>query len=401
MNESTPSVTSNSDLICVKEYRWSTYSFIIDLISFTSLTALIVLLMVMHRDLDAAVTYDNWVIIIVGVIIEILGILFSMFDSYRKNPMDKIIGARLFNLPVLAITVIITIIIFWGRTDTFAIVYGGICGGFAGYLAGGLAYPNFFIKIKDEVFRTIFGGWIGVIIGAIMGSVFAYLIDPFEGQVFGGIFMGFWGGAIVSGPIATVLLYLLRNKKKFTSFFTRMLAFGTIKSVSTDLNLYMNAAENKSLKLTQCKIFEEIDDKKPEPDAPIWVHSLNIIFATIILLLVTLVILGILSRIGEVSIVMFENTPKLEIASIVVGGVLIIATIIGIGLFGARSPDDWWQESEITKKEKILRIYMYVLFLYNPWQIDEDQKRREAFTKVFEFAVEKQGYTLEENIISL
>ncbi|NHK32410.1 MAG: hypothetical protein FK730_13735 [Asgard group archaeon] len=306
-----------------KEFRWSTYSFIIDIISFTSLNILIILLMFMHRDLDADVWFNDWVFILVGAILQTGAIFFSILDSRRRNPKEKMLGSRIFNLPVFSITIIITIAIFWGRGDAFAIVYGGICGGFAGYLAGGLAYANFFIKIKDEVYRTIFGGWIGVVIGAIMGSVFAYLVDPFYGEIFGGIFMGFWGGAIVSGPIATVLLYVLRNKTKFTQFFSKVLLFGTIREVSKDIKQYLAVGGNKTLDMKQCKVFEEREDKV--------MKAKN------------------------------ENDVK------------------------------WWQ--------KILRVLYYIVFLANPWEINQDKNRIEAFTMVFEFAAENEGYTIDEKQI--
>jgi MFS family permease len=306
-----------------KEYRWSTYSYIIDIISFTSLNILIILLMFMHRDLDSEVWINDWVFIVVGVILQLLAIFFSFLDSRRKNPKAKMLGSRIFNLPVFTITIIVIIAIFWGRGDAFAIVYGGICGGFAGYLAGGLAYANFFIKIKDEVYRTIFGGWIGVVLGAIMGSVFAYLVDPFYGEIFGGIFMGFWGGAIVSGPLATVLLFVLRNKTKFTQFFSKVLLFGTIREVSKDVKQYIAVDGNKTLDMTQCKVFGEREDK--------------------------------------------EMKPKNE------------------------SDVKWWQ--------KVLRVLFYIIFLSNPWEINQDKDRIEVFTMVFEFAAEKEGYTIDEKKI--
>lgn len=398
MNET--SNQSSTKSILSKEYRWSNYSFLIDMISFTLLNVLVILLMFMHKDRDAAVNFNDWVAIPVAIGIQLFVCLFAFLDSRKRNPQDKMFGSRIFNLPIFAITIIITIAIFWRREDTLAIVYGGICGGFAGYLAGGLAYANFFFKIKNEVFRTIFGGWIGVVIGAIFGSFFASILDPIGGEVFGGIFMGFWGGALVSGPIAAILLLALRNKENFAKFFNKIHLYGTIQNVSADLKQYFTTEENKSLDLTQCKVFEDIKDKEIVPEAPRWAHRILILIAAVLLSTITVAILFILSLYGKVQFVVLDNFPKLRITGIVLAFVLFMFTIVGVGLFAAYSPVSWWNNTELTKWQKIIRLFMYISFLYNPWEIDTNEKRVETFSEVFEFVVKKQGYNMEEKVIT-
>ncbi|NHJ86842.1 MAG: hypothetical protein FK734_15375 [Asgard group archaeon] len=261
-----------------KPYRWSLYSFLIDMMSFTLLNGVILTLLILHRNVDPSFSIKNWVISLTVILLELAAGGISFLDSYRKNPKERMFGSRIFNLPAYAITLIITIVIFWNSEYVFPIVYGGVCGGFAGYLAGALAYANFFIKVKDIVFRITFGGWIGVILGSIAGSAIAFLIEfyinDFPGGPFGGIFMGFWGGALVSGPIATILLGLLQKNEKFTLFFTKLLLYGTIEEVAKDLEEYFNTTENKSLDINTCDIFIEYEDKtveiKDEADKSAW-----------------------------------------------------------------------------------------------------------------------------------
>ena len=264
--------------IQTKEYNWSWYAFGFDLASFSTLTLLVCLLMFMHKTVDSLANMYNWKIILVAFVLELIFAGFSVIDAFRHNPKDRFYDSRIFNLPVLTITVMITMAIFWGNGIQYAVVYGAISGGFAGYLAGGLAYANFFIKIEDTIYRTIFGGWVGVFLGAIFGALFAGLVDPFAGKVFGGIFMGFWGGAIVSGPIATILLYFLKDNEKFRTFFTKMMLFDVRKEIKADLidhfNLYPSAdASSKkiNLKLDDCIVLRE----KKEPDR---IKSLEVLY---------------------------------------------------------------------------------------------------------------------------
>ena len=51
----------------------------------------------------------------------------------------------------------------------------------------------------------------------------------------------------------------------------------------------------------------------------------------------------------------------------------------------------WWQ--------KILRAIYYIIFLSNPWEINQDKDRIEAFRMVFDFAAKKEGYTIDEKEI--
>ena len=250
-----------------KNYKWSWYTFGIDLASYTTANLVVILLMILQKTFNVDSTLQNWVIILVGILLELAFVGFTIIDSSRSNPNSRFYGSKIFNLPVLAITVLITTAIFWKNEEVFAIAYGTLCGAFAGYLAGGLAYANFFIKIKDEVYRTLFGGCVATFLGGIVGGVFAGLMsfqnyfiedtwvytDTIGAQIFGGLFMGFWGGAIISGPIAVVLLYLLKDKTEFTSFFTKIMHFGTQKEITKDLKKYFKLdveSPNKDSRIT-------------------------------------------------------------------------------------------------------------------------------------------------------
>ncbi|MCK5297813.1 MAG: hypothetical protein KAJ76_02825 [Candidatus Heimdallarchaeota archaeon] len=266
-----------NDLVPSNENRLSKYSLVIDLFSLTTLALLISVLMIMHKKFSGAV-YENWVIIVVGLSLELLFIGLAVLDSIRKNPLERMYGSRIFNLPVFTITVLVITAIFWGRADQLALVYGAICGGFAGYLAGGLAYGNFFIRIKDIVFRIVFGGWIGVSIGAIFGALFASLVDPFGGGVFGGIFMGFWGGAIVSGPLAVVLLVVLEKNISFRNFFSKLLVYDVYRKVKASTEEILVKAVNEDSKiitkyltdLELLNVSEDIVKTKESEDESFW-----------------------------------------------------------------------------------------------------------------------------------
>ena len=323
MSNETTTVQEEQSIL-TKHYKWSNYAFIVSIASLTLFNGLVILLMIMHRSIDSEINYKNWVIILVGILLELVFGFFAFLDSRRKNPKETLFSSRMMNMPIFVLTIVITIASFWGRTDTLAIVYGGICGGFAGYLAGALAYGNFFIKVKDIVFRTVFGGWVGVLIGTITGSVLAYLVDPFGGGVFGGIFMGFWGGAIISGPIAVVLLHFLRKNEKFTLFFTKLHLYGTISEVSEDLKAYFEKTCKDSLKIEDCKVFE----------------------------------------INEIKEAKFKDKDDVNI----------------------------WK--------KFLRGFTYIAFLTSPWEYSLEEYRIETFNQIFTLAAEKQGYTLDDGIIT-
>lgn len=310
--------------ILTKNYRWSNYSFIVNMICLTMFNSLIILLLIMHRAVDSNIDYKNWVIILVGIILELAFGFFAFLDTRKTNPKEMLFNSRMLNMPIFVLVIAITIAIFWTKPEVYPVVYGGICGGFAGYLAGGLAYGNFFIKVKDIVFRTVFGGWIGVLIGTIMGSVFAYIIDPFGGGVFGGIFMGFWGGAIVSGPIAVILMHFLRKNEKFTVIFTKIHNYGTIKEISENLKDYFESTEEEKLVLEDCKVFEQKED----------------------------------------------SDVKIK------------------------------SEKDITVWKKILRGLIFIVFLLNPWEVYQEEKRIEAFTQLFTIAAEMNSYTFEEGVIT-
>jgi hypothetical protein len=208
------------------------------------------------------ITFDNWVFVVVALPLEIFLIIVAFFDAKRLNPLEKFFEGQSLTLPVFVILSFITIGIFWGRNIQNAIVYGVISGGFAGYLAGGLAYANFFIHIKDVYYRTIFGGWIGIFFGCIFGAIFAGVVDPIGGQVFGGVFMGFWGG-VISGIVATVILHLFRNKKEFTGFFSTLIYYDTVIKITRDLEEYFKSIKNENekentLDLNNCLVFQNL-----------------------------------------------------------------------------------------------------------------------------------------------
>lgn len=296
------------DLGALNENRLSKYSLIIDLFSLTTFALLISILMLMHKKIGGAV-YDNWVIIVVGLSLELLFIGLSVLDSIKKNPLERMYGSSIFNLPIFTITVLIITAIYWGRAEQLAIVYGAICGGFAGYLAGGLAYGNFFVKIKDTVFRIVFGGWIGVSIGAICGALFAGLVDPFGGRVFGGIFMGFWGGAIVSGPLAVVLLLVLEKNIAFRNFFSKILVFDFYRKVKLETEDILLAAA--------------------------------------------------------------KDNPK-----------IIMKHLTSHELLNVKGETDDKKETESFWK-KAQRIFLYIVFLINPWEIESEINRVNAYRDVF------------------
>jgi hypothetical protein len=277
------------ELISYKDNHLSLYSLIIDLFSFTTFALLISILMLMYKTFNGAL-YENWVIIVVGLSLELVFIGFAVLDSLRKNPLERMYGSRIFNLPVFAITVLVITAIYWGNVGQLAIVYGAICGGFAGYLAGALAYGNFFVRIKDDIFRIVFGGWIGVSLGAIFGALFASLVDPFGGGVFGGIFMGFWGGAIVSGPIAVILLVLLEKNIGFRNFFSKVLVFDLYRKVRLETNDILLAASKDDPKIIikhinsqeLLHVKEETEDL--EEIEPIWKKILRVLLYIVFLI---------------------------------------------------------------------------------------------------------------------
>lgn len=258
---------SENDSILEKRYRWSSYTFIIDVFTLSSLIGLICTLMIMHKDTDSTIDFPNWVIVIVGISLFVFFVIISYFDAKRANPRERLFGAKIFNLPVFTILSYIAIALFWGKPIQNAVVYGAISGGFAGYLAGGLAFANFFIHIKDTIYRIIFGGWIGTFLGVIIGALFGGLIDPINGQIFGGLFFGFWGG-VVSGAIATIFLWLFREKKKFTKFFSKLLFFDIQKEITQDLREYFQTEKekespsNKELDLKQWAIYQPREEKE-------------------------------------------------------------------------------------------------------------------------------------------
>jgi len=290
----------------------------------------------MHQTFGLNANYDNWVIIVVGVSLEAFFIFVSAMDSLRKNPKEKLFGAKIFNLPVFTVSVAITIAIFWGDPGQFAIVYGAICGGFAGHLAGALAYANFFIHIKDSIYRIIFGGWIGVLLGAIFGALFAGLVDPIGGQVFGGIFMGFWGGAIVSGPIATILLYYLKGKEKFTAFFTTIMVLGLRSRITRDIKLYFETHDQLNLDET---VVLKITDKP-----------------------------------------LSENQEKLF--SRIIPAILQFNFVLGMLLL------------------VLVPAFYKFFFFINPWEEEIDQIRINNFNEIIDYAVKELNLTREDNIIN-
>ncbi len=310
------------DLLSSNDSRISIYSLIIDLFSFTTIALLISILMLMHKKFIGAV-YENWVIIVVGLSLELVFVGFAVLDSMRKNPLERMYGSRIFNLPVFAITVLVITAIYWGKTEQLAIVYGAICGGFAGYLAGGLAYGNFFVKIKDTIYRIVFGGLIGVSLGGIFGALFAGLINPLFEKVFAGIFMGFWGGAIVSGPIAVVLLVVLGKNISFRNFFTKILVYDVYRKV---------------------KLSTE-----------------------------------------DILIVAVKEDPK-----------IITNYLSNLELLNESEDNDKTKENEIESSwNKAKRIILYIIFLINPWEIESEIDRVNAFRDIFAL------YFSEKYLISL
>ncbi len=310
------------DLLSSNDSRISIYSLIIDLFSFTTIALLISILMLMHKKFIGAV-YENWVIIVVGLSLELVFVGFAVLDSMRKNPLERMYGSRIFNLPVFAITVLVITAIYWGKTEQLAIVYGAICGGFAGYLAGGLAYGNFFVKIKDTIYRIVFGGLIGVSLGGIFGALFAGLINPLFEKVFAGISMGFWGGAIVSGPIAVVLLVVLGKNISFRNFFTKILVYDVYRKV---------------------KLSTE-----------------------------------------DILIVAVKEDPK-----------IITNYLSNLELLNESEDNDKTKENEIESSwNKAKRIILYIIFLINPWEIESEIDRVNAFRYIFAL------YFSEKYLISL
>ena len=124
-----------------------------------------------------------------GMMLEVketlAGTIVDNLDARRKDPKERMFSSTVFNLPFFTLTTIIVCLIFWSQPTQLALTYGALSGAFAGYLSGALAYGTFFVKIENSIFRTIFGGWIGVPIGGILGAVFAGAVDPLGGGVFG------------------------------------------------------------------------------------------------------------------------------------------------------------------------------------------------------------------------
>ncbi|MHA1121876.1 MAG: HEAT repeat domain-containing protein [Candidatus Heimdallarchaeota archaeon] len=289
--------------------RGSIYAFLVSFSILTTLTILVCELMFMHKLFGA--NYSYWTIYHVGVALELGFVWLAAFDSLRENPKERLFGSRILNLPIFTIIVTIIIALYWNTPEQLAIVYGAICGGFAGYLAGGLVYGNFFVKIKDSIFRILFGGWISVSIGSIFGALFAGLVDPFGGRVFGGIFMGFWGGAIVSGPIAVVLLVFLEKNIGFRNFFTKILVYDE----------YRKAKLN-----TEDKLVEAVN-----------------------------------------------KDPK-----------IITKYLTNHELLNVSEDSDKTEESEIeTFWKKVLRIILFIIFLINPWEIETEAIRVNAYRDIY------------------
>jgi len=250
-------------VVLTKDYRWTAYAFIIDVISLTLFNGLVILMMVLHRIAPPTVTYKTWVIALVGVFSEITYVFIAFLDARRRNPKEQMFNSRIFNMFPFIVIMLFAVFSDWQMTTNFyPIVYGAISGAFAGYLAGGLVYGNFFIRVKDINFRTMFGGWIGVTIGAMAGSIFGLLVDPFGGGIFGGVFMGFWGGAIVSGPIATILLHFLRKNETFSGFFSEVFYFGKLKEITRDIENYFETTNATELKLEDCQVFEKREEER-------------------------------------------------------------------------------------------------------------------------------------------
>ena len=266
-----------AETIKTKKYQWSRYSFIVNAVSFTVLTGLIVILMIMHRMQDPTITFKNWVIIVVGISCEIAFLVGSYLDAKRRDPKERMFGSSIFNLPVFALGTIIVCLIYWGQPTQLTVTYGALIGGFAGYLSGALAYGSFFVRIENVIYRIIFGGWIAIPLGAILGAIIAGSIDPLGGLVFGGVFWGFWGGTI-SGVPAVLALYYLRNDTKYTSFFVKLQYYDIQKEFRNDLETRFND-DPKELNLEDCKFFQEPVKKSREKLTDFGSKALIVLFA--------------------------------------------------------------------------------------------------------------------------
>ena len=336
-----------AETIMTKKYSWSLYSFIVNAVSFTTLTALIVILMLMHRLQDPDVTFDNWVIIVVGISCELAFLVGSFFDAKRRDPQERMFGSTVFNLPVFSILTIAVCLIYWGDNMQLALTYGALTGAFAGYLSGALAYGSFFVKINNSFFRIIFGGWIAIPLGAILGAVFANVIDPdaafvalsdvdpISALVFIGVFMGFWGGTL-SGVPAVLALYFFRNDTKFTSFFVKLQLYDIQKELSYDLETYFNEGA-KELNLEECKFYQEEVKKTREKLTNVGSKAVIVLFAM----------------------------------NFMIGFLLLIGP----------------------------RLIRGLLFFMSPWE-ERDQKRiQRSFIEVIDTVNEPLGLTIEDNII--
>ncbi|MEA2071451.1 MAG: hypothetical protein U9O98_09190 [Asgard group archaeon] len=258
--------TMSNTSIITKEYNWSWYVFLVDIFIYSVTSALIFTMMLMHRATQTSISFENSLFYAIVLPIETFFIFISYLDARKKIHKERFFGGSIFNLFAIVFCVFIAIAIFWGEATQNAIVYGTLSGGFAGYLAGGLAYADFFIKIKDEIYRILFGGIIGVLLGGILGGLFAGLVDPIGGDIFGGIFMGFWGG-VISGGIATVLLYILREERKFTDFFSkRIMYLEIINKLTKDIESYFEkkSPQTNTLNLEDCSFYnvKEVNHSK-------------------------------------------------------------------------------------------------------------------------------------------
>ena len=86
----TETSTIEPKTILTKEYRWSTFSFLVNIICFSTFTILIGVLMQMHKIApDGHPNLESWIIIVVCVILELFFAGFSALDAYRRNPSDR------------------------------------------------------------------------------------------------------------------------------------------------------------------------------------------------------------------------------------------------------------------------------------------------------------------------
>ncbi|MHA1188337.1 MAG: hypothetical protein ACTSSK_15995 [Candidatus Heimdallarchaeota archaeon] len=326
-----------TDTIMTKKYRWSLYSFIVNAVSFTTLTALIVILMIMHRVQDPTITLENWVIIVIGISCEVVFLLGSFFDARRRDPKERMFSSTIFNLPFFAIITIVTCLSSWGWTTQLALTYGALTGAFAGYLSGALAYGTFFVKIKNAIYRTIYGGWIAIPAGAIAGYIFALTIDPLGGGVFGGIFMGFWGGTL-SGILPTVTMYVRQRfrKLKAPAFFTKLQYYDIQKELTIDIENHFKEGA-KELNLEECKFFQDEVKKKREK----------------------------LTNAGSKAII------------------VLLAMNFMLGLF-------------IFVLPKLIRG---LAFFMSPWEERDENRIRKSYLELIDFVIEPLGLTREDNII--